>query len=128
LSNANYSRDNQIRRIWALNKISNTFSYQIFVIDLIFGISAMPWRPILVVEETGIPGENHRPWASKPFTNQVRPKVILGNIARVEKLDLFTVWYVEVPVHVIRYISKKIKLFEHYTLHSTDVFVTLFIS
>ena len=22
------------------------------------------WRPVLVVEETGVPGENHRPWAS----------------------------------------------------------------
>jgi hypothetical protein len=21
-------------------------------------------RPVLVVEETGVPGENHRPWAS----------------------------------------------------------------
>ena len=27
-------------------------------------ISAMPWRPVLVVEEAGVPGENHRPWAS----------------------------------------------------------------
>ena len=22
------------------------------------------WRPVLVVEEAGVPGENHRPWAS----------------------------------------------------------------
>jgi hypothetical protein len=28
-------------------------------------ISAIPWRPVLVVEEAGVPGENHRPWASK---------------------------------------------------------------
>jgi len=21
------------------------------------------WRPVLVVEEAGVPGENHRPWA-----------------------------------------------------------------
>jgi len=27
-------------------------------------ISAISWRPVLVVEEAGIPGENHRPWAS----------------------------------------------------------------
>jgi hypothetical protein len=27
-------------------------------------ISATSWRPVLVVEEAGIPGENHRPWAS----------------------------------------------------------------
>jgi hypothetical protein len=27
-------------------------------------ISTISWRPVLVVEETGIPWENHRPWAS----------------------------------------------------------------
>ena len=26
-------------------------------------ISAISWRPVLVVEEAGIPGENHRPYA-----------------------------------------------------------------
>jgi hypothetical protein len=27
-------------------------------------ISAISWRPVLVVEEAGVHGENHRPWAS----------------------------------------------------------------
>ena len=27
-------------------------------------ISAISWRPVLVVEEAGVPGETHRPWAS----------------------------------------------------------------
>ena len=27
-------------------------------------ISAISWRPDLVVEEAGVPGENHQPWAS----------------------------------------------------------------
>jgi hypothetical protein len=27
-------------------------------------ISAISWRPVLVVEEAGVPGENHRLWAS----------------------------------------------------------------
>jgi hypothetical protein len=27
-------------------------------------ISAISWRPVLVVEEAGLPAENHRPWAS----------------------------------------------------------------
>ena len=27
-------------------------------------ISTISWRPVLVVEETGVPGENHRPWPS----------------------------------------------------------------
>ena len=26
--------------------------------------SAISWRPVLVVEEAGVPGENHRQWAS----------------------------------------------------------------
>jgi hypothetical protein len=30
-------------------------------------ISVISWRPVLVVEETGVPGKNHRPWASKQF-------------------------------------------------------------
>ena len=36
-----------------------------FVFNASFSnISAISWPPVLVVEETGIPGENHRPWAS----------------------------------------------------------------
>jgi len=27
-------------------------------------ISAISWRPVLVVEEAGVPGENHRLWAN----------------------------------------------------------------
>ena len=27
-------------------------------------ISAISWRPVLEVEEAGVPEENHRPWAS----------------------------------------------------------------
>jgi hypothetical protein len=27
-------------------------------------ISDISWRPVLVVEEAGVPGENHWPWAS----------------------------------------------------------------
>jgi hypothetical protein len=30
----------------------------------ISNISAISWRPVLVVEEAGVLGENHRPWAS----------------------------------------------------------------
>ena len=26
--------------------------------------SAISWLPVLMVEESGVPGENHRPWAS----------------------------------------------------------------
>jgi hypothetical protein len=27
-------------------------------------ISAISWQQVLVMEEAGVPGENHRPWAS----------------------------------------------------------------
>jgi hypothetical protein len=41
--------------------------YLIFVVDFLCfnatfsNISAISWRPVLVVEEAGVPGENHRP-------------------------------------------------------------------
>jgi len=38
---------------WCFNATFNNISAT--------GIS---WRPVLVVEEAGVPGENHRPWAS----------------------------------------------------------------
>jgi hypothetical protein len=31
---------------------------------LLVPLSAISWRTVLVVEEAGEPGENHRPWAS----------------------------------------------------------------
>jgi hypothetical protein len=31
-------------------------------------ISAISWWPVLVVEEAGVPGENHRPWASSWYS------------------------------------------------------------
>jgi hypothetical protein len=37
----------------------------ILVLSAIFSnISAISWRPVLLVEEAGVPGENRRPWAS----------------------------------------------------------------
>jgi len=36
-----------------------------FVLNATFcNISAISWQPVLVVEEAGVVGENHRPWAS----------------------------------------------------------------
>jgi len=32
--------------------------------DIFSNISAISWRPVLVVEEVEVPGENRRPWAS----------------------------------------------------------------
>jgi hypothetical protein len=43
----------------------NEFEFELLVLNAIFSnISAISWRPVLVVEEAGVPGENHRPWAS----------------------------------------------------------------
>jgi len=32
--------------------------------DTFSNISAISWRPVLVVEEAKVPEKNHRPWAS----------------------------------------------------------------
>jgi len=35
------------------------------VVNAIFSnISDISWRPVLVMKEAGVPGENHRPWTS----------------------------------------------------------------
>jgi hypothetical protein len=36
----------------------------IFIFGILTPLSAISWRPALVVEEAGVPGENHRSWAS----------------------------------------------------------------
>ena len=41
------------------------YFFKFLVLNATFNnISAKSWRPVLVVEEAGVPGENHRPWAS----------------------------------------------------------------
>jgi hypothetical protein len=41
------------------------FYFDIWCFNATFSnISAISWRPVLMVEEAGVPGENHRPWAS----------------------------------------------------------------
>ena len=53
-------------------------------------ISVISWRPVLVVEEDGVPGENHRPWASNWLTlslaaaNRVHPFCKLQSQARTD--------------------------------------------
>jgi hypothetical protein len=49
--------------------INQATSYFLFYFCLCFNttfsyISAISWWPVLVVEEAGVPGENHRPWTS----------------------------------------------------------------
>jgi hypothetical protein len=44
---------------------SSSASCMFLVFNATFSnISAISWRPVLVVEEAGVPEENHRPWAS----------------------------------------------------------------
>ena len=58
-----YVRSNQIiltLRVWEWIWI------WIMVFNATFSIiSAISWRPVLVVEEGGVPGENHRPWGKQ---------------------------------------------------------------
>ena len=51
-------------KIWSHGgSVQISMYYQIF--NATFNnISAISWRPVLVVEEAGVPGENHRPWPS----------------------------------------------------------------
>jgi len=45
--------------------ISYVFEFELLVFNATFrNISAISWRPVLVVEEAGVLGENHRPWVS----------------------------------------------------------------
>ena len=51
-------------------------------------ISAISWRPVLVLEEAEVPGENHQPWASNwqalsfAAANRVHPFCNLQSRAR----------------------------------------------
>jgi hypothetical protein len=46
-------------------KLTAVLILLIFVFNATFSnISTRSWRPVLVVEEAVVPGENHRPWAS----------------------------------------------------------------
>jgi hypothetical protein len=48
-----------------IRKREDLFGFGFIVSNATFSnISAILWRPVLVVEEAGVPGENHRPWAS----------------------------------------------------------------
>ena len=45
--------------------IKTRFRFRFIVFNATFSnISAISWRPVLVVEEAGVPGESHRLWAS----------------------------------------------------------------
>ena len=63
------SRDSN--RVISRDKIES-FQFKVEVILFILfalnatfsNISTISWRPVLVVEEAGVPGENHRQWAS----------------------------------------------------------------
>jgi hypothetical protein len=66
----------KIKKNWTMGQLevteAYTFKYSklcIWFVVIVFNatlnnISAISWRPVLVVEEAGVPGENHRPWAN----------------------------------------------------------------
>ena len=56
---------------WIVKLFRYRFFFESYIIDLIWflvlngtfsNISAISWWPVLLVEEAGVPGENHRPW------------------------------------------------------------------
>jgi hypothetical protein len=58
VSDEGYSRN-------TLCALNYRFDLILIVFNATFSnIPAISWRPVLVVEEAGVPGENHRPWAS----------------------------------------------------------------
>jgi len=47
------------------NKLVTQFGLVYIAFDTLFNnISIVSWRSVLLMEETGVPGENHRPSAS----------------------------------------------------------------
>jgi hypothetical protein len=47
------------------SSITLTYLVSVVVFNATFNnISAISWRPVLLMEETGVPGENHRPASS----------------------------------------------------------------
>ena len=50
---------------WTNHRLLKIDLIRLLVFNATFSnISAISWRPVLVVEEAGVPGENHRSWAS----------------------------------------------------------------
>ena len=56
------------RVVFKFNLLKNkkTNKYKMIWFDSLYlmPLSAISWRPVLVVEEAGVPRENHRPWTS----------------------------------------------------------------
>jgi hypothetical protein len=53
-------------------------------------ISAISWRLVLLVEETGVPGENHRPAASQ---EQILSHNVVSSTPRLHGVRTYTYQY-----------------------------------
>ena len=54
--------------LFAVARMSRRFKLIFWCFNATFNnISAISWRPVLAVEEAGVLGENHRPWATGKF-------------------------------------------------------------
>jgi hypothetical protein len=52
--------------------ITTNVNFNFMVFNATFNnISAISWRSVLAVEEAGVPEENHRPWASNWWLNEL---------------------------------------------------------
>jgi hypothetical protein len=61
-----YTLDNTLHKQTQITWIRHDWLIDLFIVlnATFSNISAISWRPVLVVEEVGVPGENHGPWAS----------------------------------------------------------------
>ena len=68
-----------VSRLWNIDICKVRFDMILFIVfnATFSSISAITWRPVFVVAEAGVPGENHRPWASKLYHLRLRVECTL---------------------------------------------------
>jgi hypothetical protein len=57
-------KDGSIKAVYSLSTIFLMVWFMVFIATF-NNISVISWRSVLLVEETGVPGENHRPVVSQ---------------------------------------------------------------
>jgi len=64
-------------------------------------ISAISWRPVLVVEEVRVPGENHRQWANSYSEMKIQPVENILKASCLLILFLTSVAYFSIKLYII---------------------------